>query len=78
MSWRSGIETVLDLICFDDMIKDVDLVVTGEGRLDYQSCFGKVVHGIGTHCKMAGVPAIALVGSVGEGAAEFCRYHLLK
>lgn len=73
---KSGIETVLDLICFDDMIKDVDLVVTGEGRLDYQSCFGKAVYGIGVHCKMAGVPAIALVGSVGEGAEEIFKYGI--
>ncbi len=52
------------------------VVVTGEGRLDYQSCFGKAVYGIGVHCKMAGVPAIALVGSVGEGAEEIFKYGI--
>ena len=65
---KSGIETVLDLINFDARLNDVSLVVTGEGRLDGQSCFGKVVQGVGLRCKKKGIPAIALVGSTGEGA----------
>ena len=40
---KSGIETVLDLVDFDAKLSGVSLVVTGEGRLDWQSCFGKVV-----------------------------------
>ena len=40
---RSGIETVLDLIRFDQTLENADLVVTGEGRTDWQSCFGKVM-----------------------------------
>ncbi|WP_191014258.1 glycerate kinase [Treponema zioleckii] len=67
---KSGIETVLDLTNFDERLKGVDLVVTGEGRTDWQSCFGKVVQGVGDRCKRAGVPAVALVGSMGEGAEK--------
>ena len=67
---KSGIETVLDLTNFDERLKGVDLVVTGEGRTDWQSCFGKVVQGVGDRCKKAGVPAVALVGSMGEGATK--------
>ena len=44
---KSGIDTVLDLIGFDERLKGMDLVVTGEGRTDWQSCFGKVLQGIG-------------------------------
>ena len=44
---RSGIDVVLDLIDFDARLKDVDLVVTGEGQTDWQSCFGKVMQGVG-------------------------------
>ena len=65
---RSGIETVLDLIHFDERLKGVDLVVTGEGRSDRQSCFGKVMQGVGQHARSAGVPAVGLSGSLGEGA----------
>ena len=65
---KSGIETVLDLIRFDDLLKDVDMVVTGEGQIDWQSAFGKVPCGIGKRCQKHNIPAIAIVGGMGEGA----------
>ena len=67
---RSGIETVLDLIHFDERLKGVDLVVTGEGRTDWQSCFGKVMQGVGQRSEKAGVPAVGLSGSLGKGALQ--------
>lgn len=65
---KSGIETVLDLIEFDRLIEDVDIVVTGEGRIDWQSAFGKVPSGVGMRCKAKGVPSVAIVGGMGDGA----------
>lgn len=65
---KSGIETVLDLVEFDSLLRDTDLVVTGEGRSDWQSCFGKVVCGVGERAKKAGVPVMLLCGSIGPGA----------
>lgn len=65
---RRGIETVLELTRFDEALQGVDLVVTGEGRTDWQSCFGKVMQGVGEHCERAGVPAVALVGALGKDA----------
>ncbi len=73
---KSGIETVLDLIDFDSRLKDVSLVVTGEGQADRQSCFGKVMQGIGRRCRALHVPAVALVGSMGEGAEEIFKYGI--
>lgn len=73
---KSGIETVLDLIDFDRRLKDVDLVVTGEGRTDWQSCFGKVMQGVGMRCKGHGVPAVALVGAMGDGAEQIFDYGI--
>jgi glycerate kinase len=64
---RSGIETVLETAHFDDQLKDVDLVITGEGKLDVQSLRGKVPIGVARHAKKAGVPVICLVGTIGEG-----------
>ena len=64
---QSGITTVLDLAGFDEIIKDADLIITGEGRLDAQSLNGKVVQGVGDRAKMLGIPAFALCGSLGEG-----------
>ncbi len=73
---KSGIETVLDLIDFDERLDGVDLVVTGEGQTDWQSCFGKVMQGVGCRCKAKGVPAVALVGSLGKGAEDIYAYGI--
>lgn len=69
---KSGIETVLELIRFDERLEGVDLVVTGEGRTDWQSCFGKVMQGVGMAAKAKGVPALGLSGSLGERALDIC------
>ena len=71
---KSGIETVLELIRFDSRLDGVDLVITGEGRTDRQSCFGKVMSGVGTHAKAKGIPVIGLCGSLGEGAMDICHF----
>ena len=71
---RSGIETVLDLIHFDERLEGVDLVVTGEGRTDWQSCFGKVMKGVGVHAKAKGIPVAGLSGSLGKNALDICEY----
>ena len=65
---RPGIETVLDLIRFDEMLQDCSLVITGEGKTDGQTCFGKAVQGIGRRCSKYDIPVIALSGSMGNGA----------
>ena len=71
---KSGIETVLDLIDFDRMLEGVDVVVTGEGRIDWQSAFGKVPSGIGMRCKNKGLPAVAIVGGMGKGAEKIYEF----
>lgn len=73
---KPGSETVLDLIEFDSRLRDVSLVITGEGRLDWQSCFGKVVQGVGLRCKKRSVPAIAFVGSTGTGAEQILQHGI--
>ena len=60
---RSGVETLLEWLNFDDVIADADLVVTGEGKFDTQSLQGKVVSGIADHARRAGVPLAVICGS---------------
>ena len=67
---KSGIDTVLDLIHFDRRLDGMDLVVTGEGCTDWQSCFGKVMQGIGERAKAKGISAVGLSGSLGRDAAK--------
>ncbi len=72
----SGAKAVLDLIGFEKLLEGADLVVTGEGRTDWQSCFGKTVQVVGERAKAAGVPVIALSGSLGSGAAELYEHGI--
>lgn len=67
---EAGIDTVLDLIGFDSRLEGTDLVVTGEGRTDWQSCFGKVMQGVGERAAKKGVAAVGLSGSLGRNAAR--------
>lgn len=63
---RPGIDAVLDTADFAARAADADLIVTGEGRIDAQSLRGKVVLGVARRAKALGVPAIALVGDIGD------------
>lgn len=66
---RSGIDAVLDAVDFSAKLEGVSLAVTGEGRIDGQSvCFGKVPVGVAKRCAQRGIPTVAIVGGIGEGA----------
>ena len=73
---KSGIETVLDLINFDKLISGADLIVTGEGRTDWQSCFGKVMQGVGDRAKKYGIPVTALCGGLGKGYDQIYEHGI--
>lgn len=61
---KSGIKLLLETVRFDELIKDADYIFTGEGRVDSQSAYGKVISGIGTYAQKAGVPVIAVAGDI--------------
>lgn len=63
-----GAELLLQSAGFDELLKDADVVFTGEGRIDWQSAHGKVPGVIAHHCRAAGVPCLALCGSIGKRA----------
>lgn len=63
----SGIELVLDTLQMDEDLAKADLVITGEGRLDGQTLFGKAPIGVAKRAKKYGKPVIALTGSIGNG-----------
>lgn len=69
-----GIETILDILNFDQVIAGADLVVTGEGMMDYQSVYGKVPFGVGSAAKKQDIPCIAIVGGMGRDAANIYEY----
>lgn len=59
---RLGVETVLDLVGFDERVRDADLVITGEGNMDEQSAAGKAPVGVARRAKRFGKPVVAVVG----------------
>lgn len=67
---QSGIETVLDVVHFDEYVKDCDLVISGEGRIDHQSMYGKVPTGVSQRAKKYGVDTVCIVGSIGENVGD--------
>ena len=71
---RSGIELVIGATGLEERIKDADVVITGEGRLDGQTYMGKAPIGVAKLAKKYGKPVIAFSGCVGEGAGT-CNDH---
>ncbi len=73
---KKGIDAVLDVVDFDKRIADADLVITGEGCLDFQSIRGKVPVGVAQRAKRQGKQVAAVVGSVGKGYEQVFEYGL--
>ena len=67
---RPGFDLVAELLGFDERLVGADLVVTGEGRLDAQTLRGKGPAGVAARARDAGVPVLALAGSVALDPAE--------
>ena len=63
----SGVNEILNIVDFDEIIKDADYIITGEGRIDGQSKDGKVISGVIDRASKKGVPVIAIVGTAGSG-----------
>ncbi|MDN4525548.1 glycerate kinase [Fictibacillus fluitans] len=66
---KRGIEIVLQAVNFEDVVKDADLVITGEGRIDSQTICGKTPVGVAKAAKKYGVPVIALAGSLSDDSS---------
>ena len=62
----SGIDIILDTAGFDDIIKDADLIITGEGKFDSQSLNGKAVSGIAKRAKKQNKSVIIIAGGARE------------
>lgn len=61
---KRGIDIVLEAMNFEEAVKDADLVITGEGRIDSQTIYGKTPIGVAKAAKKYGVPVIGIAGSV--------------
>ena len=71
---ESGIKIILDETKLEEYVKDADIVVTGEGRLDHQTVMGKAPVGVANIAKKYNKKVIAFSGSVTEDAGV-CNEH---
>ena len=59
---RKGADMVLDAIGFDEIIRDADLVITGEGKIDAQTLTGKLPYAVASRAAEVNVPVVAICG----------------
>lgn len=76
-SYESGISAILKLIKFDEIIKNADLIITGEGKIDYQSACGKTISGVIKYANNYNIPVIAIVGLMDGEIEEYKKLGLI-
>lgn len=65
----SGIELILTYLHFDEIIHEADLIITGEGKMDSQTLFGKVPAGIARQAALQHIPVVAITGQIEDSEA---------
>ncbi|MFV2047606.1 glycerate kinase [Metabacillus sp. YM-086] len=74
---KSGIDVVLEEIGFTQILENVDLLITGEGKLDSQTLSGKVIKGVSDQARSKQIPIIALCGAVDLSQEELEELGIL-
>jgi len=64
---RLGVNIVIETVGLERHLKDADLVITGEGKMDSQTIYGKTPIGVAKLAKKYNIPVVAIVGEIGEG-----------
>ena len=67
---RPGVDLVMEATDFDARLARADLVITGEGRIDAQTAFGKTALGVARRAQAAGTPCIGVGGGVEPEGVE--------
>jgi glycerate kinase len=65
---KPGVDIVIEATQLESYVRDADLVITGEGRIDGQTIYGKTPIGVAKTAKKHSVPVIAIAGSIGAGS----------
>ena len=67
---RSGVEIVMEATKLEQKIEGANLVITGEGQINFQTVFGKTPVGVATLAKTHNIPVLAIAGSISPDADE--------
>ncbi|KRG16179.1 glycerate kinase [Lederbergia galactosidilytica] len=74
---KRGIDVVLDYMNLAEKLVNADLVITGEGQVDFQTAYGKTPMGVAEMAKKQHVPTIIVAGSVGEKIEALYPYGVI-
>lgn len=77
-SLESGVSMAARYAGLDEAMRNADLVITGEGRVDGQTAGGKTPYGVAKLAQAHNVPVIVLAGSVGEGIEALYEHGILS
>ncbi|PMC37865.1 glycerate kinase [Bacillus sp. UMB0899] len=75
---RRGIDVVIDHVDFHKTVNGADLVITGEGQVDFQTASGKTPMGVAQAARSHDIPTIILAGSVGAGVDVLYQYGIVS
>ena len=75
---RRGVDVVLEYVKFHSYLENADLVITGEGQVDYQTASGKTPLGVAQAGMKGNVPTIILAGAVGKGVEVLYDYGVVS
>ena len=70
-----GFKIIKNTLNLDDIMPWADVIITGEGKIDNQTRFGKTPHGVAMVAKQKKIPVIALAGTLGDGYEELYKHH---
>lgn len=63
---RAGVDIVLDTVNLAEKLESADLVITGEGSIDFQTVYNKAPIGVARMAKARGIPTIGISGMLGK------------
>jgi glycerate kinase len=75
---KPGIDVVFSLVGLEDKIRNADLVITGEGKIDSQTAYGKAPAGVAKLAKKHGIPCIALCGCAGRNLTRLKKIGIVS
>ena len=73
---KPGIEIIIEIVKLEQAIKDADLVITGEGKIDSQTIYGKAPIGVAKIAKKYNIPVIAVAAIISDDADIVHQYGI--
>lgn len=73
---KRGIDIVIEYTGLREALNGADVVITGEGQIDYQTASGKTPMGVAQAAQKHGIPTVAFAGSIGKGIEELYQYGI--